>query len=109
MVVKKSSGRREPFDRSKLERGVRHALRKRPVSQQDVENLIDELEEAANLEGMETHEIPASRMGEMVLERLYALDKVAHIRFASVYRNYRSVEEFINEIETLAERQEEQQ
>ncbi len=106
MVVKKSSGRREPFDRGKLERGVRHALRKRPVSQADVENLIDELEEAANLEGMETHEISASRMGEMVLERLYALDKVAYIRFASVYRNFRSVEEFIEEIETLSERQE---
>ena len=109
MVVKKSTGRREPFDRGKLERGVRHALRKRPVSQADVENLIDDLEESANLEGMETHEISAGKLGEMVLERLYALDKVAYIRFASVYRNFRSVEEFVNEIETLAERQEEQQ
>lgn len=107
MVVKKSTGRREPFDRGKLERGVRHALRKRLVSQRDVENLIDELEEQATLEGMESHEIAASRLGEMVLERLYTLDKVAYIRFASVYRNYRSVEEFIAEIETLSERQEE--
>ncbi|SIP90483.1 transcriptional repressor NrdR [Alkalispirochaeta americana] len=101
MVVKKSESRREPFDRAKLEKGIQQALRKRPVSQTAILSMIDELEEEATREGMDSHEIPASRLGEMVLGRLYTIDRVAYVRFASVYRNFESVHEFIREIELL--------
>jgi transcriptional repressor NrdR len=101
MVVKKSKNRREPFDRDKLEKGIQQAVRKRSVSQGQIITMIDELEEQAIREGMDTHEISAARIGEMVLERLYSMDRVAYIRFASVYRNFENVEEFIREIEEL--------
>lgn len=101
MVVKKTRSRREPFDRTKIEKGIQQAVRKRPVSQNQIITIIDELEERAIHEAMDTHEITAARLGEMVLDRLYALDRVAYIRFASVYRNYESVDEFIHEIERL--------
>lgn len=101
MVVKKTKGRREPFDRSKLEKGIQQAVRKRQVSQSQIAAVIDELEEQAVHEGMESHEITAARLGEMVLEHLGRLDTVAYIRFASVYRNFESVDEFVQEIERL--------
>ena len=102
MVIKKSDARREPFDREKLEKGIQQALRKRPVAQMDIENVLDELEESAMLLGRSSHEISSNRIGEMVLDKLYDLDRVAYIRFASVYRNFENVEEFVREIETLA-------
>jgi len=102
MVVKRSGSRREPFDREKLEKGIQQALRKRPVSQMDIENMIDELEESAMMHGRTTHEIPSNLLGKMVLEKLYDVDRVAYIRFASVYRNFENVEEFIREIATLS-------
>ena len=101
MVIKRSSARREPLDRVIIVRGVQQAVRKRPVSQMQIANMIDEIEERATREGMETHEINSARLGEMVLERLYTLDKVAYVRFASVYRNFESVAEFLKEIEQL--------
>lgn len=101
MVVKRTGSRREPFDRSKLEKGVQQAIRKRPVSQTAILAIIDELEEQAIHEGMDSHEITSTRLGELVLERLFCIDRVAYIRFASVYRNFESVDEFIREIERL--------
>lgn len=101
MVVKRTGARREPFDRSKLEKGIQQAIRKRPVSQNAILTIIDELEEQAIHEGMDTHEITSTRLGELVLERLFSVDRVAYIRFASVYRNFESVDEFIREIERL--------
>ncbi len=103
MVIKKTGARREPFDRDKLEKGIQQALRKRPVAQIDIENVLDELEEAAMLLGRTTQEITSTRIGEMVLDKLYDLDRVAYIRFASVYRNFENVEEFVREIATLTE------
>ncbi|TVR29338.1 MAG: transcriptional repressor NrdR [Spirochaetaceae bacterium] len=102
MVIKKSDARREPFDREKLEKGIQQALRKRPVSQIDIENVLDELEENAILLGRSSHEISSTEVGRMVLEKLYDLDRVAYVRFASVYRNFENVEEFVREIETLS-------
>ncbi len=102
MVIKKSDARREPFDREKLEKGIQQALRKRPVSQIDIENILDELEESAMLLGRSSHEISSTEVGRMVLEKLYDLDRVAYVRFASVYRNFENVEEFVREIETLS-------
>jgi transcriptional repressor NrdR len=102
MVIKKSDGGREPFDREKLERGIQQALRKRPISQIEVEGIVDEIEEAAMMQGLPNHEISSTQIGKMVLDRLYDLDRVAYIRFASVYRNFKNVQEFIQEIETLS-------
>jgi transcriptional repressor NrdR len=101
MVVKKANARREPFDRAKLEKGIQQAVRKREISQGQIATLIDELEEQAVHEARDGHEITAARLGELVLERLGVLDTVAYIRFASVYRNFESVHEFVREIERL--------
>jgi transcriptional repressor NrdR len=101
MVIKKD-GRREPFEREKIERGVRRALEKRPVSQMNIESLINEIEDAAAAMGKGTHEIASAAIGDLVLEKLGALDKVAYIRFASVYRHFENVEEFMGEIQKLA-------
>ena len=100
MVIKKD-GRRQPFDRSKLEKGIERALEKRPVSTAMIESIVSEIEDQAYLRGRETREIHTSELGELTLEKLHELDKVAYIRFASVYRRFENVEEFINEIQKL--------
>jgi transcriptional repressor NrdR len=99
MVVKKN-GRREPFDRIKIERGVQRALEKRPVSQMNIESLVNEIEDAAAMQG-NNHEIAAAAIGDLVLEKLKTLDKVACIRFASVYRHFENMDEFIREIRRM--------
>jgi transcriptional repressor NrdR len=99
MVIKKK-GRREPFDRTKIERGVQRALEKRPVSQMNIESLVNEIEDAAALQG-NNHEISAAAIGDLVLEKLKTLDKVAYIRFASVYRHFENMNEFIREIRKM--------
>ncbi|MDR1374357.1 MAG: transcriptional regulator NrdR [Treponema sp.] len=100
MVIKRS-GRREPFDREKIERGVRRALEKRPVSQMSIESLVNEVEDITAIMGKGTREIDASIIGDLVLERIGALDKVAYIRFASVYRHFGNLDEFVREIQKL--------
>jgi transcriptional repressor NrdR len=100
MVIKKD-GRREPFDRNKIERGVQRALEKRPVSQMNIESLVNEVEDAAAMQGKAGHEIPARAIGDLVLEKLAAIDKVAYIRFASVYRHFENIEEFVREIRKM--------
>lgn len=101
LMVVKRGGRREPFERVKLERGLVRALEKRPVSQLSVENLINEIEDEAAQIARASNEIPSTTLGDLVLRRLYALDQVAYIRFASVYRKYETPDEFIREIESL--------
>jgi transcriptional repressor NrdR len=100
MVIKKD-GRREPFDREKIERGVQRALEKRPVSQMSIENIVNEIEDAAVMRGKANREIPSSDIGELVLTKLGEIDKVAYIRFASVYRHFADMQEFIQEIQKL--------
>jgi len=100
MVVKRS-GRREPFDRAKIERGITRALEKRPVSQMNIERLVNEVEDQAAILGKINHEIDASAIGNLVLERLAAVDKVAYIRFASVYRQFENLDEFVQEIKKI--------
>lgn len=109
LMVVKSRGGREPFDRAKLERGIRQAIRKRPVSQDQVEEVLNQIEDESMLLGKSNHEISSRRLGEMVLSKLHALDRVAYVRFASVYRNFENVEEFVREIEQLAGRTEDEQ
>ncbi|MDR3167312.1 MAG: transcriptional regulator NrdR [Treponema sp.] len=100
MVIKRD-GRREPFDRRKIERGVTRALEKRPVSQMSIENLINEVEDSAAMLGKVNHEIDSAVIGDLVLEKLGTLDKVAYIRFASVYRHFEDPEEFVREIQKV--------
>ena len=100
MVVKRG-GRREPFDRAKIERGVNRALEKRPVSQMGIESLVNEIEDRAAIMGKNNHEIDSAIIGDLVLEKLAALDKVAYIRFASVYRHFENLDEFLKEIQKV--------
>jgi transcriptional repressor NrdR len=100
-MVIKSDGRREPFDRRKVERGIQRACEKRNISQNTIEELINEIEDQAAMMGKSTHEVPSREIGDLVLSKLHALDKVAYIRFASVYRKFTDVEEFVREIESL--------
>jgi transcriptional repressor NrdR len=105
LMVVKLRGGREPFDRSKLERGIRQAIRKRPVRQDQVDEILNQIEDESMLLGKQNHEISSQELGAMVLTKLYDLDRVAYVRFASVYRNFENVQEFIEEIERLRDRQ----
>ena len=92
LTVIKKAGRREPFDREKLERAVQHALRKRPVEAERVERMVTGI--VRRLESMGENEIPSNVIGELVMQALSSLDKVAYIRFASVYKNFREAKDF---------------
>jgi len=98
MVIKKD-GRREPFDRHKLLAGLVKACEKRPVSMDDLEALVDELER--ELSQHFEREVPSKEIGERVMRRLHALDPVAYVRFASVYREFKDVEQFMRELKDL--------
>ena len=100
-MVIKQSGRREPFDRAKIEKGVTRALEKRPVSQMVIESLVNEIEDQTAINGRIDHEINTAAIGDLVLEKLAAIDKVAYIRFASVYRHFENLDEFIREIQNI--------
>jgi transcriptional repressor NrdR len=100
MVVKRD-GRREPFDRRKIEKGVQRALEKRPVSQMRIESLVNDVEDQAAILGKQNHEINSTDLGDLVLEKIGAIDSVAYIRFASVYRHFENLDEFVREIQKL--------
>ena len=103
MVVKKD-GRREPFERVKLERGVIRALEKRPFSQIQIEDLVNEIEDETAILSRGSGEITSTVIGNLVLERLGKLDKVAYIRFASVYKHFKDLDEFIEEIKKMGDK-----
>ena len=90
--VIKSDGRREPFDRSKLERSITVACRKRPVDPARIDRLATAIQRQIETSG--DSELPASSVGEMVMDGLKALDSVAYIRFASVYKDFREAKDF---------------
>ena len=92
LIVVKKTGRREPFERDKLERSLSHALRKRPVEAERIDRMITGI--VRRLESMGENEIPSSVIGELVMQALGSLDKVAYVRFASVYRNFREMKDF---------------
>ena len=98
MVVKKDNTR-EPYNRSKIEAGVLSACHKRPVSVEDINRMIDEIE--AKLFQMDSKEISTTDIGELVMEKLRALDEVAYVRFSSVYREFTDVQTFMKELEKL--------
>jgi transcriptional repressor NrdR len=99
LLVVKKDGRRQTFDRGKLMRGLQRACEKRPVSTRRIEQAVTDIERAAHDLG--EREIPAPWIGERVMDTLRLLDEVAYVRFASVYRSFRDVEEFARELESL--------
>jgi transcriptional repressor NrdR len=92
LTVVKSGERREPFERSKLERSVATALRKRPVPQERIDKLVSSIQRQLEVSG--DSEVPSARIGEMVMEGLKAIDTVAYIRFASVYKDFGEAKDF---------------
>ncbi len=101
MVVKKD-GRRERFDRQKLLTGLVKACEKRPVGMPELERLIDQIERLLSQEF--DREVPSRILGERVMDALHDLDPVAYVRFASVYREFRDVAQFMNELKDLLDR-----
>ena len=92
LTVLKSGGQREPFDRDKLVRSISIACRKRPVDPDRIERIVNGI--VRRLESMGESEIPSALIGEMVMDALSTLDKVAYVRFASVYKNFREAKDF---------------
>ena len=99
-VVVKKNGVREPYDREKVLRGVRLACNKRPVAMDRIERFIDELER--ELIESEAKEVASKEIGERVMRKLRELDEVAYVRFASVYRRFRDIDEFRSELDKMA-------
>lgn len=98
MVVKKD-GSRETFDRWKIKSGILKAVEKRPVTLEQVESIIDEVER--KLFGSSEHEVTTTQLGEEVMEKLKAIDEVAYVRFASVYRQFKDLNEFMEELKGM--------
>ena len=98
MVIKKDDSR-ENFDRSKIEYGIIQSCHKRPVSTVVIRKTVDDIEN--QIYSMEVSEIPTRKIGELVMEKLKELDEVAYVRFASVYREFKDVNTFVDEISKL--------
>ena len=101
LLVAKQDGRREEFNREKLTTGIVKACAKRPVPLREIEKVVEDIE--SELQQLGHAEIPAASLGEMVMERLRRLDRVAYIRFASVYRDFQDIESFEQVVKDLRE------
>ena len=99
IVIKKDGMRRERFDRAKLKSGILRACEKRPITNEMIEKMVDEIE--AELRGGESVEVPSKKIGELAMKKLKKIDKVAYIRFASVYREFEDIESFREELKKL--------
>ena len=102
LVVIKKDNNREPYDRSKIEAGVLRACHKRPVSINQINQLIDEVEN--EIFNMEAKEIPSDVIGEIVMSKLKDLEAVAYVRFASVYREFKDVNTFMDELKKILDK-----
>jgi transcriptional repressor NrdR len=106
LTVVKKDGRRVDYDREKVETGIRKAIEKRPVSDEEVEKMMNEIEYKINSRescARENCEITSKEIGKIVLEKLKEIDDVAYMRFASVYKSFKSAESFKKEAEKLAD------
>jgi transcriptional repressor NrdR len=103
LIVVKKDGRREAFDRNKVLRGLVRACEKRPVPTERLEALAEEVEK--DLYGRLDREVSSGEIGEMVMERLRDVDEVAYVRFASVYRQFKDINRFMQELQKLLNRQ----
>ncbi len=101
LMVSKHDGRREEFNREKLIIGIRKACTKRPISSRTIEKMVEDVE--AELQHLGQVEVPTSILGSMVMERLMKLDRVAYIRFASIYQDFQQIESFEQAVQDLRE------
>lgn len=101
MIIKKDNNR-EPYDRTKIEAGVLRACHKRPISADQIKTLIDDVE--TDIYSREAKEIPSSVIGELVMDKLKDLEAVAYVRFASVYREFKDVNTFVNELKKMLDK-----
>ena len=100
-VVVKKDGRRETFDRTKIRSGIKKACEKRPISTDAIEALVNNVERTC--QEFQGKEIPSTAIGEAVMRELHALDGVAYVRFASVYREFRDVGDFLDQLKDLVD------
>ncbi len=101
VVVIKKDGRREPYDREKIRRAIEKACAKRPIGPRQIEEMVDRVEAAVFAQ--HAKEVPTSLIGEQVMETLRGVDQVAYVRFASVYREFRDTQQFLQELHRLLE------
>ena len=102
LIVIKRDNSRELFDMTKIERGIRKSLEKRPVTEEMLQSALHDIEDEVYSRSKNSSGISTEELGELVLQQLFHLDKVAYIRFASVYKKFNSVDEFVKEIEKLS-------
>ncbi len=105
LTIIKNDQRREPYDRQKLMQGIVAACKKRPVSLKKIESIVDDIENQIEKTGK--MEIPSSEIGKLVMMELYQLDEVAYVRFASVYRKFKDISEFISEVKEIESKSDE--
>jgi len=106
LLVIKKDGRREPFDRKKILSGIIKACEKRPISMEKIEDIVIQIERA--IQKKSDREVSSSRIGELVMERLKGLDDVAYVRFASVYRQFKDVGQFMVELKDILNKEKRQ-
>ncbi|MGV8145110.1 MAG: transcriptional regulator NrdR [Alkaliphilus sp.] len=99
LLIIKKSGNREPFNRNKILKGIIRACEKRPVPLSDIEKIVDDIEK--NLYNSMKKEITTEHIGEIVMEQIKKLDEVAYVRFASVYREFKDINTFMNELRKI--------
>jgi transcriptional repressor NrdR len=102
LAIIKNDQRREPYEREKLLRGILSACKKRPISREQIDAIVDRIEE--QVQKLSKTEIPSSEIGRLVMDELYRLDDVAYVRFASVYRKFKDKGEFVTQVKELAAR-----
>ena len=102
LIVIKKDNNRDQYDRSKIEAGVLRACHKRPISANDINKLIDEVE--TEIFAREEKEIPSDEIGEIVMDKIKDLDDVAYVRFASVYREFKDVNTFMSELKKMLDK-----
>lgn len=102
LIVIKKDNNREQFDRSKIEAGILRACHKRPISANQINKLVDDIE--TEIFNMEVREIPSTTIGEIVMDRLKGLEAVAYVRFASVYREFKDINTFMDELKKILDK-----
>ncbi|MBQ3790485.1 MAG: transcriptional repressor NrdR [Lachnospiraceae bacterium] len=104
LIIMKKDGVREPYNRAKIETSILRACHKRPVSAAQITKVVDEIE--TEIFNMEQKEIPSKEIGELVINKVKELDQVAYVRFASVYREFKDVETFMDELKKVLNQEE---
>ncbi len=102
LIVIKKDNNREQYDRSKIEAGVLRACHKRPISVNEINKMVDDVE--TEIFNLEEKEIPSTTIGEVVMDKLKDLEAVAYVRFASVYREFKDVNTFMNELKKILDK-----